>query len=533
MIKKVFISFLFSCLCATNAFSQEAGVSARDYFMDGWYKDAIKGYQEILKKDPANIDANRKLGICYLGLSGDKSRAVKPLEYIRKNDKKMAVDEEFLLDLASAYHLSYRFDDAIKVYEEIRVKTSSKNYVFIDRQIEICNNAKEFVAKPLDVTFVNLGKEINSTEDDYYPFVTKDESFMVFTSRRKGTTGNLTGIGGLYTSDIYFSTVQQGKWAKVKNIGPLINTSEDEQCVGLTSDGSQLMVYIETPTVFGDLYTSIKVKGKYTKPVSLSPSINTKSMESEAYVMPDGATMFLISNRAGGKGKADIYQSKKLPDGTWGTPINLGDVINTEEDEAFPRVTDDGKTLYFASKGHKTMGGYDIFKSNWNSETESWEEPVNIGYPINTPDDNLVFSLCSNERDAYISMYRKEDSMGELDIYKVIFNEVEQRQTAVKGRIIYEGIETTEYFANITVFKGNNIILEKNVNPKNGKYVIALEPGIYKFVIESEGHTNIEEQIKVLGMSDYKTVIEKDFIFPANIPVKQPAKAGTKTPVKK
>jgi hypothetical protein len=520
MIKKIISIYIILYACILNAQAQEEGLNARDYFLDGFYKDALKGYLKILRNDPANIEANRKIGVCYLNINGDRSRAIDHLEFARKNDKKHGNDEELLLDLAAAYHYAYRFDDAINLYKEIRAKTNPKNYTFIDRQIEICNNAKKLTAKPIDVTFINLGKEVNSTEDDYYPFVTKDESFLVFTTRRKGTTGNLTGIGGLYTSDIYFSQVQNGKWTKAKSIGPQINTMEDEQCVGLSSDGSQLMIYQETPTVLGDIYYSTRNKGKYTKPVNLSPTINTKDMETEAYIMPEGTTMYFISNRPGGVGKADIYVSHKLPDGTWGMPVNLGNIINTPEDEAFPRVTDDGKTLYFASKGHNTMGGFDIFKSTWNEETNSWNTPVNIGYPINTPEDNMVFSLCANERDAYVSMYRKEDSIGELDIYKVVFNTVEQRQTAVKGCVTFEGIETKEYLANITIFDGNEIVLEKNVNPKNGKYVVSLVPGTYTFVVESEGYPKIEETVKILDLSDYKPVIEKNFVFvkPQSVP---------------
>jgi hypothetical protein len=522
--------FTFSVLMA-----QEEELSPYDFFLDGFYKDAIKGYKKILQKDPANFDANRKIGICYLSVSGDKGRAIDHLEFVRNNDKANSRNEELLIDLASAYHQAYRFDEAIKVYQELRMITTSKNYPFVDRQIEICKNAIELFAKPVNVTFVNLGKEVNSTEDDYYPFVTTDESYLVFTTRRKGTTGNLTGLNGLFTSDIYFSTVIDGKWSKAKSLSPIVNTAEDEQAVGMSTDANNLMVYQETPEVYGDIYISTKIKGKYVKPEKFGPSINTKDMETEAYIMPDGKTMYFVSNKLGGIGKADIYLVKKDVDGNWGVPENLGNVINTDDDEGFPRLTDDGKTLYFASKGHKTMGGFDIFRSYWDESKKEWTKPENVGYPINNPDNNMVFSLCSNNRDAYVSMYRKEDSMGELDIYKVIFNEVEERKTALKGLVTFEGIETKDIKVHLKVYNDTLLVTDRDINFKTERFTVNLEPGKYKFLLETEKYPKIEEQIKILGMSNYKEEVEKVFNFsfqPAELKNEKKS-APAKAPLKK
>lgn len=531
MMKKSFLVILLIITAVFNNLqAQDEDVSPHDYFIDGFYKDAIKGYKKILQKDPANFDANRKIGICYLNVSGDKSRAIDHLEFVHRNDKSNAKNEELLIDLANAYHQAYQFDQAIKVYQELRTITSPKNYEFVDRQIEVCKNAIELVAKPIDVTFINLGKEVNSTEDDYYPFVTKDESYLVFTTRRKGTTGNLTGLNGLYTSDVYFSVVEAGKWTKAKSLSPLVNTAEDEEAVGMSTDGNQLVIYEETPIVFGDLYVSHKVKGKFIKPEKLGNTINTKDMETEAYLMPDGNTMYFVSTKPGGKGKADIYFVKKDPEGNWGQPENVGDVINTNDDEGFPRLTDDGKTMYFASKGHKSMGGFDIFKSNWDDEKKSWTKPANIGYPINTPDDNMVFSLCANARDAYVSMYRKEDSMGELDVYKVIFNEVEQRKTALKGTITFEGAETKDIKVHLKVLKDTLVITDRDINSKTEKFTVNLEPGKYKFILETEKYPKMEETVKILDMSDYKEEVEKVFNFTLQAPVDDKNKKKTTYP---
>jgi hypothetical protein len=242
-----------------------------------------------------------------------------------------------------------------------------------------------------------------------------------------------------------------------------------------------------------------------------------------------------VSNKVGGIGKADIYLVKKDVDGNWGVPENLGNVINTDDDEGFPRLTDDGKTLYFASKGHKTMGGFDIFRSYWDESKKEWTKPENVGYPINNPDNNMVFSLCSNNRDAYVSMYRKEDSMGELDIYKVIFNEVEERKTALKGLVTFEGIETKDIKVHLKVYNDTLLVTDRDINFKTERFTVNLEPGKYKFVLETEKYPKIEEQIKILGMSNYKEEVEKVFNFsfqPAELKNEKKS-APAKAPLKK
>lgn len=529
----VLISLVTFSLASVNSFAQEERLTAKEYFEEGDYRNAVIEYLKEFRKNPGDYELNRRIGICYLNVNDDRTKAIEYLEFAYRNDKKH-ISDELLLDLGNAYLYAYRFDDAINMFTKFREKTISKNYPLVDRLIEQCNTGKELVKNPLDVTFVNLGKVVNSTEADYYPFVTKDESFMVFTTRRKGTTGNLTGFQGYYTADIYTSTVKAGKWTKAKSISPTINTAEDEMCVGLSYDGSYLMIYEENAHVIGDIYMS-ENKGKgYLKPVALDENVNSADMETEAFVTKNGNLMYLASNRPGGAGGTDLYTLQRLPDGGWSQPVRLSNTINTPYDENFPRITEDGQTLYFASKGHKTMGGYDIFKASWNEEKNDWNEPVNIGYPINTPEDNMCFSLCGNERDAYVSCWRKE-GLGDLDIYKVIFNKVEQKQTALKGKIVFEDDPNkVNFVATVTVTdkKSGAQISSKSVNPKNGKFIASLIPGTYTITVSSEGYEEHKEDIKILDLGDFKAVVEHNITLkkPA---AKKPAKPAGKTPAKK
>ena len=177
-------------------------------------------------------------------------------------------------------------------------------------------------------------------------------------------------------------------------------------------------------------------------------------METAACLSHDGTQLFFASDSKEGFGGTDIYMSKKLPNGKWGIPINLGPVINTQYNEDFPSISADGKTFHFCSEGHISMGGFDIFKSSWDEDSSYWQPPVNIGFPINTPDDNMNISFSTTwdtetetlrNKYAYISAVRK-DGFGDLDIYRITFNKVASRLTVIKGLITANiPVDNSEY----------------------------------------------------------------------------------------
>ena len=515
-------------------YAQEDKLSAKEYYDMGFYKDALNEYLKEFKKNPGDYNIHRRIGACYLQLNDDRSKAIDYLEFAWKNDRKHCTGE-FLLDIANAYRYGYRFEEAIEKFKEFRVATNPKNYEYIDREIEMCENAKELIKSPIDISFINLGKEVNSTEADYYPFVNKDESYLVFTSRRKGSTGNMLGYQGYYTSDIYYSKVVDGKWVKAKGISPTINTIEDEQCVGLSSNGMELLIYEENGETIGDIFICENTTGKgFSKTKAIYGMVNSDDMETEAFVNNEATTIYFTSNRPGGYGGYDLYMSHVLPDGNWAQPTNLGPSVNSKYDEGFPRITEDEKTLYFCSKGHKSMGGYDIFVSKWDEEKQTWNEPKNIGFPLNTPEDNMCYSLCANERDAYISSWRKE-GMGDIDIWKVVFNTVEQKQTALKVKVLINDSTVEKIEANVLIeSKKLDKPISKKVNPKTGKVIVSLGPGIYDITVKSEGYEEVKETVKILDMSDYKSVIEKkiELVKPPS-PETEKKKTVKKAPAKK
>jgi len=508
--------FLFLILNFKNeSLAQLTASDAKSFFSAGNYKAALPIYLELLKKEPQNTDFNYKAGVCFLNTNVDKTKAVTHLEFTVENDKQ---NTEALYELARAYHLGHRFDEAIKMYLQYKEKIPEKNQFKVKRQIEMCNNAKQLVQFPLDVSFENLGKLVNSIYADYLPFIPADESFVGFSSRRKGTTGGQVDKNGDYTSDIFISDVKNGNWSKIKSIGSSINTYYNEDICGMSPDGKTIFIYIDNmeTTGIGDIFMT-NVKGKvFQAPEMLGTNVNTnKHFETAACLAPGGNTLYFISDREGGKGEKDIYVSQKLPTGDWGIAVNLGENINTGFNEDYPYLSPDGRTLYFSSQGHNSMGGYDIFMSIWDEENSQWGPARNIGYPINNADDNLSFAIAKTGRDAYVAALRPE-GFGDLDIYKVTFDQIDPKYTVFKGFLQNTDSSNIKGEALITInSKKTNELFGSYPIPetKNGKYLFYLPPGKYEMEIEAGGYNLYKQDILVQDKTAFKDEIVKNIII--------------------
>lgn len=471
------------------------------------YLAAIKSLEKFLKKEPNNPDYNYKMGYCYLNTNIDKSAAI---PYLEKANKFGKVTPEMVLDLGRAYQHGLKFDDAIKAFTKYKGMVGEKEKAEADCYIEQCNLGKEMIKYPLDVTFENLGPSINSEFPDYYPFVPPDESFFVFTSRRKGGT-SVMEYDGYYSSDIFISHELNGQFDKAKNIGPQINTGLDEEVVGISVDGNKIFVYIDHIKEVGEIYLSERKGKNFGARVKLGKAVNSESLETSASMNAEGDILFFASKRPGGLGGTDIWMSRKLPNGEWGEPQNLGPTVNTPLNEDFPNMLPDGKTLYFASQGHKGLGGYDIFSSIFDAEKNTWTKPRNIGYPINTPADNMTIFFSQNMKYAYLSDVRK-GGFGDLDIYRVNFNNRDDRQTVVKCAVSSADATKALKDASVSLIElsSQDEFGAYTPNSKN-KFVMAIPPGKYKVVITAGGFNTYTEEITILGKTSFQEFIEKDF----------------------
>ena len=481
--------------------------NAQKFFDNKNYSSAVKVYELLLKKDPKNPDYNQKVAQSYLRSNSIKAKAISHLEFLLKQEK---FSDDVWLDLGNAYHFANRFDDAIGAYNKYKEKISKdkKGIEAVDRLIEQCHNGAELVKHPLNVTFENLGKNVNSEFADYYPIVSPDESTLYFTTRRKSPTAVSTEFDGLYPSDIFYTTMKTGKWGKAQSVGTVINTDLDEQVVDVSDDGTIMLFYIDHTQEFGDIWISRRLNNKtpWLKPERLPESING-GLETSASIWKNPATeeeVLLVSSSRPGTpdnpnyGETDIYISRKLPNGSWSEPKNLGPNINTKYKEEFPQFSEDGKTLYFASQGHSSMGGFDIFKSVWDETEQTWSAPKNLGYPINTSDDDVNISFTSGGRIAYLSAMR-EGGLGDLDIYRVVLQDVEAKET------IYHGyISTTDTLgkirnAKIEIFDKTKKELHGVYipDPNNCYFVMSLTPGKWSMKVTADGYESYSEDINI------------------------------------
>ncbi len=380
---------------------------------------ALPHYLRAQKFNPNNALLNAKIGECYLH-SSTKQAA---LTYLQKAQQLDATAEPRLhYLLARALHLSGQWEAALKEYEQARPvaagATSDDLAVTTDdlaQRVRECRRGQQLQAKPIRVLIENAGPALNSPMSDYAPLVSADESVLLLTSRRTGSTGGqLDSEGDGMLEDIYQSDWNGTAWSPARNLGAPVNTPRHDATVGLSADGQHLLVYIEDNE--GDIYESNLLGSTWSKPKSLGSRVNTKYQESSACYSPDGKYLYFVSDRPGGRGGRDIYRVELDAR----TPAqNLGSVINTPYDEEGVFMHPDGKTLYFSSKGQSSIGGYDIFKSTLTA-TGQWTEPENLGWPINTPDDDVYFVMGASGQHAYYST-DLPGGLGGKDIYRVTF----------------------------------------------------------------------------------------------------------------
>lgn len=471
-----------------SSFGQDAlAKTANDFYDKHNYKEAIEYYEKVLQTDPDNHEYLFKIGISYLNSNVDKSKAADYLERLYVID---AESHEIWFQLGLAYHHALKLDKALEFFEKYKPFATDDEKSIVDQHIRNCHSAQKLMAHRVNVTFENLGEPINTEFPEYYPFVSKDDSYIAFTSRHKRTSGGYKYEDGYYASDIMVSEKDtSGHFAKPKKAGSRVNSEYDDQCVGLSDDGHTMFVYNNIDKD-GNIFKSFRKTSSFGEPETLGDNVNSKSLESAACISHDESVLFFSSNRDGGYGGLDLYMARKLPTGEWAEPQNLGPDINTEFNEDFPTHSADDKTLYFCSEGHENMGGYDIFSADWDSETNTWGIPKNIGYPINSPDDERVISFTEDGHHAYISAVKK-GGFGDLDIYKITLHD------NLPQAIVMLTLKNTDGTTNFDAFVSVNDEFgdpygEYMPNPNSGQFLIIVPIGKWELSIDDGANFVIE-----------------------------------------
>ncbi len=459
------------------------------------YGEAYPYAQRLAQADSTNAQFHYLYGMVCLHL-GKKEPALTHLEraataasadYRDRFDERKAPELAYFM-LGRAYQINYRFEEAIAQYSRYRGRVSDAEVLAeIDLRIFECKNGAELITDPVNIIELNLGDGVNSRFNEHSPVVTADESMLVFTSQREGTTGGQRDRNGLYYEDIFVSYKVDDIWQEPQPLGGGINTPGHEASIGLSIDGQSLFIYRDADGN-GDIFEARRSGDSWTNPERLNANINTKYRENHASLSADGNRLYFTSDRKDGIGGLDIYLSEKEDNGDWGPASNLGPTINTPADEHSPYLHPDGFTLYFSSSGHGGLGGLDILKTEL-LEDGTWREPTNIGYPINTPEDDVFYVPTLDGKRAYYAS-AKPGAEGQLDIYLIEFPDVRAVPiTLLSGFVesedgqILEGTQVT-----VIDMDAMSVVGIGETNQQTGQFMFVLKPEKnYYLLFEHDG----------------------------------------------
>lgn len=504
LFKKVTLLFI-SLILTISVLAQsdkDQVILAEDFIYNENFDGAIRLYKKMLETDPDNTEINFKLGFCYLNTVFEKEKSIEYIEKsVNKHIEKKNTDNAFIESyyyLGKAYSVNYEYEKALNIFQDLKTQVPERNKDFhkqIDNQILICQEGSKLKQNPVKITIRNLGNSINSKFTDHSPVVSADDSLLIFTSRRPNETNQTEDIDGEYYEDIYYATRNGNNWTAPALLPGNVNSSTHEATIGLSADGQQLFIY--KPEDDGSIYTSKLEGDKWSEPQKLNENINTKYRETHASLSADGNYLYFTSNRKGGYGNLDIYVSRKLPNGQWGPAENLGPAVNTEFEENSPFIHPDGVTLYFSSKGHGGLGGLDIFFVEKN-DFGTWTRPENVGYPINTVENDLYYMLSTDGQKAYY-VSNKANGFGHSDIYQItLFGAADKGVTLFKGKVRVCAGNLPETFITVTDNYTGDIIGTYTPNSKSGNFLLVLNRGnSYNISFEANGEIVYVEDLVV------------------------------------
>lgn len=504
-------SFVLHLLTSAQSDKKKAKTFIKEgdanFEIEDYYNGLIQ-YSSALRFDSKNDKANLYATICKIRLGYAADSCQENIELLQKS-----VFPDARYYLAKIRHRQKNPDEAIALLNSY-ILLPKKKRLHTDEEVDyflnVCKSAKQEIAHPHRSIIRNMGKAINSSAPDYVPVIMPDESALYFTSRRAGSSNNVKDELGVYKEDVYVSYKEGDYWQPASNIGSPVNTDNNDACVAISPDGQRMIIYrTASDKISGDLYIShIEAANKWSEPQLLGKEINSQYIETSACFSNDTSEIYFSSNRPGGFGGKDIYRIKKLPNGKWALPYNLGSSVNTPYDDDAPFLHPDGITLYFSSKGHSTMGEFDVFKSVLNEETNQFSKSENLGYPINGVGNDIFFVLNVDGQKGYYSSV-KEDTEGSSDIYE-IDTRFGDNDLKVKQCWLMKGEKMGK--AKITLLDNENnkvsgIYLS---NPNTGKFILVMNPlKSYKAIVQEDGYETLVVDIEPLAFE--KT--DKDLEF--------------------
>lgn len=440
---------------------------------------AVAELEQALAHDPDFIEAHLLLAEIYYQ-NEEYALSINPLEKAIKIDEGFFPMARYYLGRSYFYTASYR--EALNNFEKI-VRDEQLRTRFIsssNRYIESSRFALHALENPVPYDPQNPGPGINSEYAEYSPALTADEQTLIFT-RKKPLKGHWSGSDDYYHEDFYISHFRDGQWQKALNLGPPLNTDGNEGAQTITADGRHLyFTACNRPDGIGrcDIYYAERIGGQWTKPVNLGRPVNSTAWDSQPSVSADGKTLYFTSSREGNIGTTDIWKTSMDGQGTWNEPVNLGPGINTPGREISPFIHPDNQTLYFASDGHPGMGGLDIFVSR-RQEDDSWGEPENLGYPINTHRDEFALIVGASGENAWFAS-EKEGGFGQSDLYFFeLYTQVRPQPVSYMKGVVFDAETKDPLKADfeLTDLESGTPIARAASDPVDGTFLVAVPIG--------------------------------------------------------
>ncbi|PCJ82932.1 MAG: hypothetical protein COA57_12585 [Flavobacteriales bacterium] len=503
------------------------------------FKQALSFYEKAQTFNPNNAELNLKIGNCYF-YSHEKPKAKKYFEKALKLDPEVDPILDFYLGMV--YQLEADYDKALKYYKKFKVSKKGEEYhKFTNEYIYSCRESPEKIKNHQRAWVDNL-QQLNSPKDDFGPCISADGESMIFTSRKKNS--HQPNEFGEYDSEIYITELKKGKWLAPKNIGSPLNTEYDEGAGAFAYDGQRLLMYKKETDNF-DIYESTLDGYNWTAPKLKMENLPFTDQQNETFACyePLDIKVYYITD-GGSQGGKNIFMSGLMRianrRSAWGKGQSAGHKINTKFHDGSVYIHPDGRTMYFSSQGHRGMGGYDIYKATWVEG--QWTTPENLGYPINTPYDELFFAGTASGKHAYIASNRP-GGKGGLDLYKVTFWGPEKHVLVdsedyllasiaepIKDVHIEEAVKVEKN--SLTVFKGividhitkkplessiditdnsnGEIIKETKSNKATGKFLLSLPSGKnYGIAVKKNGYLFHSENFDIPDYSEF-SLVNKD-----------------------
>lgn len=420
-MKNRFLSLAVVLLTMSAVFTQKASAqdsqllqAAEEAAYNNDWTAASNSYKQLVGSNPENANYHSQLGYCYRNL-GDRQQAIAEFRkaeslYTAKEKSKVAAQTNQIA-LARTLRENENIDEALTVLEALKGNVNNSLKKAVENEIESCNFVQSQKSSPKDNMVLNLGAFVNGEKVDHSPVLSPNQKELFFTSRRELEGHNIVSES-MVDENVYVCTIvdSTNTWSTPKPVDGGINTSAHDAVVAISPDGNEMYIYREEDN--GSILISRKSGNSWSAPELIGGNVNTPYEEKGAALSPDGSKLYFASDRPGTKGGLDIFVATRGENGAWGNVKNVGDGVNTEADEEGPFVSADNSKLFFSSKGHTGIGGYDLFSAPISGETVG--EAENLGAPINSNSDELYVFEAGKK--IYFSSNRG-NGMGNYDLY--------------------------------------------------------------------------------------------------------------------